>query len=104
LRRKRTFELERQSKEAEELEQQAMERKKVEAEESKLLQRQQLIEFRRLKRAEVWLVSMVVRPCPPCYCVVILYYYSLYTFSRNKKLEGSGKSKSTSTIRLFTMA
>eukprot|EP00026_Physarum_polycephalum_P002680 Phypoly_transcript_02688.p1 GENE.Phypoly_transcript_02688~~Phypoly_transcript_02688.p1 ORF type:complete len:883 (+),score=220.21 Phypoly_transcript_02688:253-2649(+) len=52
LRRKRTLELERQRKEAEDLELQTAERKKAEQEEAKLLQHQQFIEFRRLKRQE----------------------------------------------------
>jgi hypothetical protein len=63
LRRKRTLEQERKSKEVEELEQKETERKKAEVEGNKQVQKQQLLEFKRLKRAEVCTLKKAVYFC-----------------------------------------
>ncbi len=55
LRKKRMLELERKRAEAEALEKEAIEKKKAEEEKMRVMQRQQLLEFRRLKHAEVYL-------------------------------------------------
>ena len=48
------LELERKRAEAEALEKEAIEKKKAEEEQMRIMQRQQLLEFRRLKHAEVY--------------------------------------------------
>lgn len=61
LRRKRVLELERKSKEAEEMEERMAQQRLAEEKEAKLTQKQQMLEFRRLKRAEVcWIIYVVL--------------------------------------------